>query len=157
MANTMTDIGLKTSIVIDAPLDEVWKAVTTPDLIRQWFFGVDTETDWKVGSPLVHRGVYQGKPYEDKGTILRFEPPTVLAHTHWSDQSGRPDRPEHYQEVVWTLAPKDGGTELTITEKNLPSEKAKATSEQGWKGALEGLKKLLEGGRGKGSPQRPNA
>jgi hypothetical protein len=22
-------------------------------LIEQWFFGVDTETDWKVGSPLV--------------------------------------------------------------------------------------------------------
>jgi hypothetical protein len=37
-------------------------------------FGVDTETDWKVGSPLVHRGVYQGRPYQDKGEIIGSTP-----------------------------------------------------------------------------------
>ena len=153
MANTMTDLGLRTTIVIDAPVEEVWEALTSPDIIRQWFFGVETQTDWKVGSPLVHRGVYQGQPYEDKGEVLRFEPPWLLSHTHWSDQSGKPDRPENYQEVTWALAPGDGGTELTITEKNLPSEEARAKSEQGWQGALGSLKKLLEGRRA----QRPNA
>jgi uncharacterized protein YndB with AHSA1/START domain len=144
MTHVTTDLDLRTEIVIDATVDEVWKALTDPDLIRQWFFGVDTETDWKVGSRLVHRGVYQGKPYEDKGTILRFEPPRFLVHTHWSDQSGKPDLPENYQEVTWALAPMVGGTQLTVTERNLPSEKAKAASEQGWQGALQGLKKLLE-------------
>jgi uncharacterized protein YndB with AHSA1/START domain len=52
----MTDLSLTSSITIDAPIEEVWRAVTTPALIKQWFFGVDTETDWNVGSPLVHRG-----------------------------------------------------------------------------------------------------
>jgi uncharacterized protein YndB with AHSA1/START domain len=140
----MTDLSATNSILIDAPIEEVWRAVTTPELIKQWFFGVDTETDWKVGSPLVHRGEYQGKPYEDKGEILRFEPPRVLVHTHWSDLSGKPDSPEHYQEVSWALAQHDGSTELTITERNLPSQKGKAVSEKSWRTVLHKLKDLLE-------------
>jgi uncharacterized protein YndB with AHSA1/START domain len=92
----MEDRTVRESTTISAPAEEVWAALTTPDLIKQWFFGVDTETDWKVGSPLVHRGKYQGEPYEDKGEIVRFDPPKLLVHTHWSDRSGQPDSPEHY-------------------------------------------------------------
>ena len=67
-----------------------------------------------------------GKPYVDKGEILRIESPTVLVHTHWSDVSGSPDAPENYQEVTWALSERAGSTELTITEHNLPSEETKA-------------------------------
>jgi uncharacterized protein YndB with AHSA1/START domain len=140
----MTDLSLTSSITIDAPIEDVWKAVTTPALIKQWFFGVDTETDWQVGGTLVHRGEYQGKPYEDRGEILQFDPPKLLVHTHWSDLSGKPDSPEHYQEVSWALAQRNGATELTITERNLPSEEAKAVSEESWRMVLENLKSVLE-------------
>jgi uncharacterized protein YndB with AHSA1/START domain len=142
----MTDLRTETSILIDAPIEEVWRAITTPEVIKEWFFGVDTEADWAVGGALVHRGEYQGKPYVDEGEILRFDAPELLVHTHWSEVSGKPDRPEHYQEVSWALAERDGGTELTISERNLPSEEAKAVSEQSWQLALDSLKKLLESG-----------
>jgi uncharacterized protein YndB with AHSA1/START domain len=145
----MTELGATSSITIGAPIDEVWKAITTPERIKQWFFGVDAESDWEPGSPLIHRGEWQGKPYEDKGEILRIEPPTVLVHTHWSDVSGLPDEPENYQEVTWALSERDGSTELTITERNLPSEETKAVSEASWKTALTSLKAVLEGS---GSP-----
>ena len=111
----MTDLTAKSSTTIDVPIEEVWRALTTPDMIKEWFFGVDTETDWRVGSPLIHRGEYQGKPYEDKGEIVRFDPPTRLVHTHWSDMSGTPDEPENYQEVTWALADRGGTTELTVS------------------------------------------
>ena len=140
----MNELGATSSITIDAPIDEVWKAITTPELIKQWFFGVDTESDWSPGSPLIHRGEWQGKPYVDKGVILRIEPPTVLVHTHWSDVSGLPDAPENYQEVTWALSERDRLIELMITERNLPSEDAKAASEDGWKVALTSLKAVLE-------------
>ncbi len=140
----MDDLGTTTSITIEAPADEVWKAITTPELIKRWFFGVDTTTDWKVGSPLVHKGEWQGKPYEDKGNIVRIEPPRLLVHTHWSDRSGKPDAPENYQEVTWALSGRDGATELTVTERNLPDEEAKVVSEQGWQTALNNLKTMLE-------------
>jgi len=79
-----------------------------------------------------------------KGEIVAIEPPRLLVHTHWSDVSGLPDSPEHYQEVAWDLTDRGGSTELTITERNLPSADAARTSEQGWKGALESLKQMLE-------------
>jgi uncharacterized protein YndB with AHSA1/START domain len=141
-----TDISTTSSVAIDAPADEVWKALTTPELIKQWFFGVDTESDWKQGSPIVHRGEWQGKPYVDKGEIVRIEPPHLLAHTHWSDLSGKPDSPEHYQEVTWEVAERDGRSELTITEHNLPSDEAKNASNQAWSMVLQSLKGTLEDG-----------
>jgi uncharacterized protein YndB with AHSA1/START domain len=141
----MSDLGASSSITIDAPVEKVWTALTTPELIKTWFFGVDTETDWEAGSSIVHRGEWQGKPYEDRGEILKIDPPRLLVHTHWSDTSGLPDRPENYQEVTWALKQEGPKTKLTVTERNLPSEEAKTVSEDGWKAALTGLKGVLEG------------
>jgi uncharacterized protein YndB with AHSA1/START domain len=138
------DLRTEASITINAPITRVWEALTTPKLIKQWFFGVDTATDWKAGSPIVHRGEYQGRPYEDKGDILEIEPPRRLVHSHWSPVSGLPAAPENYQRVTWELTERDGETELTIEEVNLPSEEARATSENSWRVVLENLKRLLE-------------
>ena len=142
MQTTMEEI--RSSTIIKAPVERVWRAITTPSEMKQWFFGVDTDAEWRPHGKLVHRGEYQGKPYIDKGEILEFEPPRRLVHTHWSDVSGLPDSPEHYQEVAWDLSDRGGSTELMITERNLPSADAARTSEQGWKGALQNLKEMLE-------------
>ena len=142
MPTTLNEITSSTRI--DAPIERVWKAITTPSEIKQWFFGVDTQADWRVGGDLVHRGEYKGKPYVDKGTILEFEPPRRMVQDHCSDVSGKPDTPDNYQHVAWDLAERDGGTALTITERNLPSDEAAETSEQGWKTALASLKEMLE-------------
>jgi uncharacterized protein YndB with AHSA1/START domain len=139
------DVRTELSIMIDAPIEKVWEAITTPELIKRWFFGVDTSSEWTVGSPLVHTGEYQGKPYEDKGTILEMEPPRLLVHSHWSSVSGLPDAPENHERVAYELSERDGGTELTIRESNLASEDAKSASEQGWRLALGKLKEVVEG------------
>jgi uncharacterized protein YndB with AHSA1/START domain len=139
------DLRTEDSISIDVPMTRVWEALTTPELIKEWFFGVDTTTDWEAGSPIVHGGEYQGRPYKDKGIILEIEPPRRRVHSHWSPVSGLPDAPENYQRVTWELTERDGQTELTIKEDNLPSEEAKMTSEKSWRMVLENLKRLLEG------------
>lgn len=59
MQTTMKDI--RSSTTIQAPIERVWKAITTPSEMKQWFFGVDTEADWRPGGRLIHRGEYQGK------------------------------------------------------------------------------------------------
>jgi uncharacterized protein YndB with AHSA1/START domain len=139
-----SDLTSELSVMIEASPEDVWAALTQPTAIKRWFFGVDTETDWVPGNSIVHRGEWQGRPYEDKGTILRFEPLSSLIHTHWSAMSGLPDEPQHYQEVRWFLEPRDGGTMVTLEELNLPSEDAKATSEQAWATALDNLKGVAE-------------
>ena len=139
------DLRTEQSVTISAPITTVWEALTTPELIKRWFFGVDTETDWKPGSSIVHRGEYQGRPYEDRGTILEIEPPRLLVHSHWSPVSRLPDVPENYERVSWELTEGRGKTVLMIKESNLPSQEAKATSEQSWRMVLARLKDLLEG------------
>ena len=139
-----SDLGTTTSVTIDAPIREVWDAITMPERIKKWFFGVETRSEWTPGSELVHTGQWQGRPYSDKGTILRIEPPHLLEHTHWSELSGLPDEPENYEEVTWRLEELDAGTRLTVSERNLASEEARAMSEQSWRTVLDELKRLLE-------------
>lgn len=132
------------STTINASSSKVWEAITKPELIKQYLFGTDVISDWTVGSPILYRGEWQGKPFEDRGKILEIEPEKRLVSTHWSPMSGVPDLPENYHTVTYRLLEKDGGTEVTILQDNNASEEEKAHSEQNWKAVLDGMKRLLE-------------
>jgi uncharacterized protein YndB with AHSA1/START domain len=133
------------TITIQVPAARVWEALTKPQIIKQYFFGVDVITDWKVGSPIVYRGEWEGKPFEDRGKIVRFEQEKFLVSTHWSPLSGMPDTPENYHTVSYKLEAGNSGTKVTITQDNNASEDEVEHSEQNWKMVLEGLKSLLGG------------
>ena len=141
MTNNLT---AKTMITINAPRSKVWEALTRPEYTKKLFFGADVISDWKVGSSIIYRGIWQGKPFEDKGTILKFEPEKLLVTTHWSPLSGVPDRPENYHTVSYELSGQEGGTLLTLTQDNNATEEERLHSEQNWKMMLENMKKMLE-------------
>jgi uncharacterized protein YndB with AHSA1/START domain len=132
------------SISIHADAARVWEALTSPKLITQYLFGTQVTTDWKVGSPITYRGVWEGKPYEDKGKILQVEPGKLLVSSYWSAMSGQPDLPENYQTVRYELSPEDGGTRLTVIQDNNDTQESADHSAQNWKMVLEGLKKVVE-------------
>ncbi len=46
-----TNIAANVTTTIKAPSSKVWEALTKPEIIKQYFFGTNTETDWKPGSP----------------------------------------------------------------------------------------------------------
>jgi uncharacterized protein YndB with AHSA1/START domain len=136
----------KASIKINAPRSKVWEALTAPKYTKKIFFGADVISNWKVGSPIIYKGEWEGKPYEDKGLILKFEPEKLLVTTHWSPLSGVPDIPENYHTVSYELSGQDGSTEVKLTQDNNASEDEKMHSEQNWKMMLENMKKMLEDG-----------
>jgi uncharacterized protein YndB with AHSA1/START domain len=146
----MEDLNMKENftanarISIKARADTVWKALTDPKLIKEYMFGTDVVSEWKVGSPIVYKGVWQGKPYEEKGTILEMAPGRLLKSTYWSGMSGLEDKPENYNTITYALSEKDGATTLSIVQDNNRTQEAAAHSEGNWKMVLEGLKKLLE-------------
>ena len=133
------------SIVIAAPAARVWEALTDPAQVRQYMWGAEVVSDWRPGSPLLYRGVWEGKPFEDKGTILEIDPPRLLRTTYYSPLGGKPDVPESYAEVVYALAAENGGTKLTVTQGNIPDEAGRARAESNWSMALEAIRKLIEG------------
>jgi uncharacterized protein YndB with AHSA1/START domain len=140
------DRGLiaQAEVDIKAPSDRVWEALVTPSIIKQYFFGSHILTDWAVGSPILYRGEWQGKPYEDKGTVLELEPEHLLVVTHWSPLSGTQDAPENYHTVRYTLVPRGQATSVTIRQDNNASAEEVQHSEQNWAAVLGGLKVLLE-------------
>ena len=88
--------------------------------------------------------MWEGKPYEDKGTILRVEPEKLLESTYWSAMSGLADVPENYNKVAYGLRPLNGGTEVTVSQDTISSEESKTHMEENWGMVLNSLKQLLE-------------
>ncbi|HEX9385871.1 MAG TPA: SRPBCC domain-containing protein [Anaerolineales bacterium] len=133
------------TVTINAPASRVWEALMDPELIKQYLFGAEIVSDWKEGSPILYKGIYEGKAYEDKGRVLKAEPEKLLLITHWSPLSGTPDRPENYHQVSYELTAENGSTQLTITQDNNASREEQEQNTNFWKMVLDGMKKLLEG------------
>lgn len=140
----MTEFTAKVSININASREKIWEAIVNPEIVKKYFYGTNLITDWKVGSPIIFRGEWQGKTYEDKGTVLEFLPLQKLVYNYWSTMSGLPDKPELYQILTYELTDNSNGTLVTITQENLDSEKRMLHAEESWKPVLEGLKKIVE-------------
>jgi uncharacterized protein YndB with AHSA1/START domain len=134
----------KASATIDAPVAKVWDALVNPVMIKQYMFGTNVVSDWKEGRPIIWKGEWQGKWYEDKGVILKIEPNRLLKYSHFSPLSGQPDAPENYHTVMIELSSKGPQTIVSLSQDNNATEEARKHSEKNWENMLTGLKKLLE-------------
>ena len=146
----MTAITASASVVVDAPRQRVWEALTDPELVSQYFMGAEVATDWQVGHPITFTGTWKDKPFQDKGEILSFEPQEEMSYSHWSPLSGAADVPDNYHVVRITLDDTDDGTRVTLEQSNLNGEisdadlESRGDYEKNWQGTLEGLKKVAE-------------
>lgn len=140
----MKEIVATARIDVDAAPERVWAALTEPDQIQAYMFGSQVETTWTVGSPIVWKGEWNGKPYEDKGEIVEFEPGRRLTVTHFSPLAGQPDAPESYHTLTYELTARDGGTRLSLSQDNNPTEEAAEHSRGNWELMLRALKEYVE-------------
>ncbi len=140
----MKGLTAKASISINVPVGSVWDALTNPEVIKQYMFGTNVISDWKEGSPIVWKGEWQGKKYEDRGVILKLEPERLIQYSHFSPLSGKPDLPENYHTVTIELVSHGAETAVSLSQDNNETEQAREHSEKNWKMMLDGLKKLLE-------------
>jgi uncharacterized protein YndB with AHSA1/START domain len=141
----MTDHVATAHADIDAPEERVWEALTDPDQIEQYMFGSRVSTDWKPGSPIVWKGEYEGKAYEDKGEVVEVERPRRLELTHFSSLSGLEDRPENYHTLVYELEERSGKTRLSLSQDNNATKEAADHSRANWEAMLTSLKQVVEG------------
>jgi uncharacterized protein YndB with AHSA1/START domain len=134
----------KAETKIHAPVNRVWDALVNPGAIKQYMFGTNVASDWKEGSPIVWKGEWKGKAYEDKGVILKLQPQRVLQYSHFSPLSGQPDKPENYHTVTIELSGDETQTLVSLVQDNNPTEEARKHSEENWRTMLANLKKFLE-------------
>ena len=141
MANKLV---AKSSVVINAPVNKVWKALIDPAQIKEYLFGTNAVSDWRKGSPLTYEGEWQGKKYKDKGTIIDIVPEKLLHTTYWSSMSGKEDKPENYNNVIYELQPRGESTMVTISQDNIADQAGLKHMEENWGVVLSNMKKLLE-------------
>jgi uncharacterized protein YndB with AHSA1/START domain len=132
------------SISIAVSKKKVWDALVNPEAIKQYYFGTTVVSDWHTGSPIVWKGEWQGRPYEDKGVILQFEPGRIIQYSHFSPLSGIPDKPENYHTVTVKLSARKNKTFVSLSQDNNGSKEEQVHSEQNWGVMLAALKKFLE-------------
>jgi uncharacterized protein YndB with AHSA1/START domain len=134
----------KASITINAPSGKIWNALVQREAIKQYMFGTTVVTDWREGSPIVWKGEWQGKPYEDKGVILQFKPGRTLQYSHFSPLSGVPDTPDNYHTVTIELSAEQNHTRVSLAQDNNASEEERQHSEKNWAMMLSALKAFVE-------------
>ncbi|MEQ8683865.1 MAG: SRPBCC domain-containing protein [Imperialibacter sp.] len=132
------------SIDIQATPEAVWDALVTPAIAKKYFFGADVASDWKEGSPITFTGEFGGNKYLEKGVLLTIIPGSRLQYTHWSSLESLPDEPENYRTWTFDIEAKEGLTQLSVTEDNIPTEMQQKRSDEFWAGVLLTIRQLLE-------------
>lgn len=129
--------------IINASVNKVWDALTNPEIVKQYFFGTELVTDWKVGSDIIFQGEWEGQKYKDRGEVLEYSNNDKLSYSYLSNWSGKEDKPENYLWVCYEVKSNGNKTELTISQTNYDEERAKH-SEQNWASLIDGMKKIIE-------------
>jgi len=131
-------------VTIHAPGAKVWDALVNPEAIKQYMFGARVVTDWREGKPIIWRGEWQGRSYEDKGVVLQLKPGQTIQYSHFSPLSGVPDKPENYHTVTIELSGEGNQTRVSLAQDNNSTEQERDHSEKNWEMMLTALKKYLE-------------
>lgn len=134
----------RASLSINASRADVWKALVTPEAIRHYMFGTTVVSDWQEGSPIVWKGEYQGKSYEDKGVILQLKPEQTLQYSHFSPLSGLADRAENYHTVTIEVSGAGAQTQVALTQDKNDTEEARVEAETNLGKMLAGVKQYVE-------------
>ena len=145
MKSMNKNLKVSKSIEVNSSADKIWDTLTNPEKIKIYLFGTETITDWKIGSPIIFQGEYDGNKYKDKGNVLENVRNETLKYNYWSGFSGLEDKPDNYYIVVYHIENiSDNRLKFTWTQEGFPNEEGKCHTEQSLNGILEQIKKLTE-------------
>jgi uncharacterized protein YndB with AHSA1/START domain len=115
------------------PIDRVWRAVTEPDELKQWFPN-EVEMDLRVGGKMTFTFPEDAYP-PMVGEVLELEAPRLFAFT-WGED-----------ELRFELESIDGGDGCLLRFTDVLGDREKAARDAaGWETCFEGLEKMLAGG-----------
>jgi uncharacterized protein YndB with AHSA1/START domain len=124
--------------------EELWTALTTPEFLKKYWFGMNIETDWKAGSPW--KLVFPDGRTADAGEIVEIEKPKRLI-LKWRNEFKPELHEEGYTRCVMEIEQAGEVVRLTIIhEIDKPVSKLIDAVSIGWPKILSSLKSLLETG-----------
>jgi uncharacterized protein YndB with AHSA1/START domain len=138
---------IEKSILINSDPSTIWKTLTVPELVQQWMgepeMGIEIHTDWKVNSPIIIRGFHHIK-FENRGTVLQFEPCKTLKYSHLSSVSRLVDKADNYSIIGFVLTPLENQTLLSLTIENFPTDTIFKHLQFYWNTTIHKIKYFIE-------------
>jgi uncharacterized protein YndB with AHSA1/START domain len=123
---------------------QLWKALTDPQIIRQYRFGTAVECDWKKGSSW--KMTHPDRGLLDTGEILEIDPPRRMV-IRWQNEWDLEFKTEGPSRCTIELESEDHSVKLTVThEIDRPDSPFITAVSDGWPRILSNLKSLLETG-----------
>lgn len=145
MTDDATEMRGETGLMIRrtyaVPIETLFRALTDPAAITQWFGPGSAkvhhaESDLRVGGRwAIEMMGENAEEHSVSGEYVAVDPPHTVSFT-WAWRT----MPEHVSRVTYRLAPApDGGTTLTLTHAELSSSEARDRHAFGWNGSLDKL------------------
>jgi len=127
----------------DQAREKLWHALTTPEIIKQYRFGMSVESEWKVGSTW---RMYADGSLMDSGEILESVSQTRLVMS-WLNEWKPEFKAEGNSRCVYEIEPTGASAKLTLTHSiERPDPKFIGAVSEGWPMVMSNLKSLLETG-----------
>jgi uncharacterized protein YndB with AHSA1/START domain len=130
-------------IYIRTTAEQLWEAITDPEIRARYHFGSHVESEWIPGS--IYKQVHPGAPGPlVEGENLEVDPPKRLVQSMralWGPEASA----EGTSRVTWEIEPVGDSCRLTVTHDEL-REGAPEELYGGWPMILSGLKTWLETG-----------
>ena len=115
---------------------EVWEYLTNPGLLEQWLGKNDFHP--VVGFKFRFESPYGNDSYCQ---VLEVKPFSRLSYS-WQKNSAVDDQPFH-SVIVWTLVPKENGTELQLVHSGFGHLEDYTAHQAGWSTCLQTLGELI--------------
>ena len=124
--------------------ERLWAALTTPDFMKQYWFGMHIESGWNPGSAWQMR--FPDGRLADSGEVVEIDPPKRLV-LKWRNDWKPEMTLEGYSRCTIEIEPLDGAVKLSISHvmDRAESKFIQAVS-GGWPQIVSNLKSLLETG-----------
>ncbi len=104
------------TIILNAPQEMVWDALTNPTKVKLWQYGSNLITDWKVGSRIEFVAEWEGQIFKQWGQVLEFKPYSYISYNLFAPRPDLEDKPENYFTMNYELISNDGQTKLEIIQ-----------------------------------------
>jgi len=130
---------------LKAGIERVFDYISVTDNLLEWW-GPEGLTVPKHNLSFQEPGPWfsemhapDGSVYKVSGQVTRVDPPRAVAFTWgWHDDE---DQRGHESHVTIELAARDGGTDLTLTHRNLADDQSAQSHVAGWTSSLAKLER----------------
>ena len=141
---------IKEEILFKSSPERIWDMLINPEMTKQYMFGCELISDWKIGSPVYWKAMTESgeEIIHVKGEVIEYVEYEKVVATTFNPSSGLPDIPANHIHLTYELKKVEEGTSLTITQGDFSgaeeAEKKYEESLAGWKEVVvPAMRKLL--------------